>query len=101
MGDFLLIFLFVLLAWLWWDSQRCRLIATQAAINACNSANLQFLDGTVHLRRYWPIRTGRHSIGLCRLYFFEYSNDGNQRSVGRLVLVGNKIFEVETNAFAK
>lgn len=100
MTDFLMLLVVALLVWVWWDSQQCRLIATQAAITACNNFNLQFLDGTVHLRKYWPIRSKKFGISMCRLYFFEYSDDGNQRAAGRLVLVGKQIFEVKTNAYA-
>jgi len=100
MTDFLLLLLVALLVWIWWDSQRCRVIATQAAINACQEANLQFLDGTVHLRKYWPVHSDKYLLQWCRLYFFEYSSDGSQRTLGRLVLIGNRIFEVELNAFS-
>ena len=101
MTDFLLLLLFAFVGLLLWDSQQCRMIATQAAIAACNKANLQFLDGTVHLHKYWLLRTDKIALRLCRLYLFEYSNDGNQRSIGRLVLVGKKIFEVAINAFCE
>jgi len=101
MTDFLFLLIFAVIGWAWWNSQQSRLIATQAAINACNKEHLQFLDGTVHLHKYWPIRTGKYSLQLCRLYLFEYSHDGNQRASGRLVLVGNKIFEVKINAYAE
>lgn len=101
MSDFFILLCFALIGWLWWDSQQCRMIATQAAIAACNKENLQFLDGTVHLRKYWPIRTSKYALQLCRLYFFEYSDDGSHRSAGRLVLIGQKIFEVKINAYAE
>lgn len=99
MGNFLFLLLVAIGAVFWWQSQKSRQAATQAAVQACNRSNLQFLDGTVHLRKYWPMRTGNRSIQLCRLYFFEYSNDGSQRLTGRLVLVGTRIIEVELDAY--
>ena len=99
MGNFLFLLLVAVGAWFWWQSQKSRQAATQAAIEACNRSNLQFLDGTVHLRKYWPMRTGKRTIQLCRLYFFEYSDDGSQRFTGRLVLVGTRIIEVELDAY--
>ncbi len=99
MGNFLFLLLVAIGAVFWWQSQKSRQAATQAAIAVCQRQNLQFLDGTVHLRKYWPMRTSNRTIQLCRLYFFEYSNDGSQRLTGRLVLVGTRIIEVELDAY--
>ena len=76
----------------WWSSARkAAERAEEVGRNACHVAGVQWLDHTVHadglrLRRRrdgWP--------GLERSFRFEYSEDGEQRHVGRLVLFGDEL----------
>lgn len=76
----------------WWSSARkAAERAEEVGRDACAAAGVQWLDQTVHadglrLRRRrdgWP--------GLERSFRFEYSEDGQERHVGRLVLFGDEL----------
>ena len=59
--------------------------------DACRSAGVQLLDQTVHAT---GMRVRRHAggwLGLERTFRFEYSHDGADRHVGRLVLHGTRM----------
>ena len=95
--DFLDIFGLSFLAaagWLWYDSLRARETAVAATKAACTSENLLLLDDTVAIRR---INLGRDSGGVLRLrrvYDFEYSDTGNDRSTGSLVMLGQRVLVI-------
>lgn len=78
-------------AWLWWDSLKAREAAIRAAKLACATENLLLLDDTVAIRH---IRLGRDSEGalkLRRVYFFEYSDTGENRNDGSIALLGSEV----------
>ena len=88
-----LLFLLLLAAfgWFWFDSLRALEIARKAGKRACDNAHVQFLDDTVagialHLVRD---RSGRRVLR--RTYRFEFSETGNTRLEGRLILLGDKV----------
>ena len=58
---------------------------------ACQAAGVQLLDQTVHARGLRVRRTPDGWIGLERTFRFEYSHDGEDRLVGRLVLHGDRL----------
>jgi len=81
----------VLLAWLWLDSLRARDAAVAAARSACEAEGLLLLDDTVAIA---GMRIGRGSDGRVRLqraYDFEYSDSGNNRIKGSIVLLGRAV----------
>lgn len=65
--------------------------AEEVGRNACRASGVQWLDQSVHAA---GIRFGRGDdgrFGLERVFRFEYSEDGEDRHVGRLVLRGGKL----------
>lgn len=76
----------------WWNAARAA--AERAAAvgrNACQAAGVIWLDQSVHAS---GLRLRRHAdgrLGLERSFRFEYSEDGVQRHVGRLVLHGEEL----------
>lgn len=65
--------------------------ATVIGRNACEAAGVQWLDQSVHAIGF---RLRRHDdgwLGLERSFRFEYSEDGQDRHIGRLVLFGEKL----------
>jgi hypothetical protein len=76
----------------WWNSARA---AAERAIelgrNACRNAGVIWLDQSVHAS---GLRLRRHDngwLGLERSFRFEYSEDGIERHVGRMVLFDGKL----------
>jgi len=79
-------------AFAYWSAARAAAErAGQVGREACSAADVQWLDQTVHasglrLRRGYDGR-----LGLERSFRFEYSEDGSDRHVGRLVLRGDAL----------
>ncbi len=79
------------LAWFWLDSLRARDAAVQAAREACIAEGLMLLDDTVAIARIRPARDGEGRVRLQRVYDFEYSDSGNNRLRGSVVLLGRTV----------
>jgi hypothetical protein len=92
MPPLLMLMILIALGAAWWSTARAAAErAEEVGRNACSAAGVQWLDQTVHadglrLRRRqdgWP--------GLERSFRFEYSEDGEDRHTGRLVLLGDEL----------
>ena len=75
-----------------WSSARAAAErAGQVGRDACRAAGVQWLDETVHANGL-RLRRGEDGwLGLERSFRFEYSEDGHDRHVGRLVLRGQRL----------
>jgi hypothetical protein len=79
------------LAWLWYDSLRAREAAVRAAREICASEGLMFLDDTVVIAGLKPSRDEGGRLKLQRAYNFEYSDTGNNRLKGSIVMQGQRL----------
>lgn len=82
------------LAWLWYISFGSRETAMKAARFACESENLQLLDDTVAIASLKPTRNDDGRMTLRRVYKFEFSDTGNNRRNGSVVLLGDRVVVV-------
>lgn len=94
MTSFLFLLLLAALGWFWFDSLRALEIARNAGKRACSDANVQFLDDTVANIALALVRDKAGRRALRRTYRFEFSETGNSRLEGRLILLGDKIESV-------
>ncbi len=78
-------------AWLWFDSLKARDIGIDAARTACASEGLQLLDDTVSVASLRPARNEDGRLVLRRVYAFEYSDTGDNRRRGSVVLLGHRV----------
>ena len=78
-------------AWLWLDGLRARDAGIAAARSACQSEGLQLLDDTVSLASLRPARGDDGRLMLRRAYDFEYSDTGDNRRRGSVVLLGRHV----------
>ena len=97
--DWLIAIIIAVALWYWWDTLQSKEIARVAGQNACQRATVQFLDDTVELKKFWLRRNTRGHLQICRLYFFEFSSDGSQRYKGRITMLGQKVSEVDMDAY--
>ena len=81
----------LLSGWLWFDSLKAREAAVLAARAACEGEGLLFLDDTVGIASLKPARDGEGRLRLQRAYDFEYSDTGNNRIHGSVVMLGNRV----------
>ena len=79
------------MGWLWLDSLRARDAAVVAARKACASEGLQFLDETVAIGSLKLARNDDGQLLLRRVYNFEYSDTGDNRREGSVVMLGQRV----------
>lgn len=79
------------LGWFWVDSLRARDVAVAAARRACESEGLQFLDDTVAFAGIRPERSDDGVLRLRRVYNFEFSETGDNRRRGSVVMRGRRV----------
>jgi len=83
----------------WLDSLRARERALSAGRAACERYELQFLDDTVSVSR---VRLGRDDEGqlrIARTYTFEFSDTGNNRRHGAIVMLGGELQDLQLEPF--
>jgi len=86
-------------AYLWVDSLRAREHALAAGRAACARYGLQFLDDTVAFAR---LRLGRDEGGRLRLrrtYVFEFSDTGDNRRQGAIVMLGAQLEDLQLEPY--
>jgi Protein of unknown function (DUF3301) len=79
------------IAWFWLDSLKAREAAIAAARNACESEGLILLDDTVAIASLKPARRDDGRLQLQRAYDFEYTDTGNNRIKGSVVMLGHRV----------
>ena len=97
--DLLFILLLAALAGFWLDSLRALETARSAGKRACNSAGVQFLDDTVTVTALTLKRNAAGQMAIRRTYRFEFSDTGDNRLEGTLVLLGARVESVEMEPF--
>jgi hypothetical protein len=84
---------------LWMDSLRARESAIAAGRAACERYGLQFLDDTVAFTRLRLARDGEGRLRLKRTYVFEFSDTGNNRRLGSLVMLGSRLEDLHIEPY--
>ena len=79
------------IAALWLDSIKVREFAVRAARVACAAEGFQLLDDTVAISSLKPVRDEQGRLKLQRAYDFEYSDTGDNRLKGSVVLIGRRV----------
>jgi len=87
----LFLLLLAVLGWFWFDSLRALEVARSAGKRACSNANVQFLDDTVANIALALVRDKSGRRVLRRTYRFEFSETGDTRLEGQLILLGDRI----------
>ncbi|MBL8249034.1 MAG: DUF3301 domain-containing protein [Candidatus Competibacter sp.] len=77
--------------WFWRDSLGAREQARAASARACRQSSVQLLDDTVALERLWWRRDRDGRLKLERLYLFEFTDTGQRRRIGSVLLVGWRV----------
>ena len=83
----------------WIDSLRARERALAAGRGACERYGVQLLDETV---QFAGLRLARDEAGRLRLrrtYSFEFSDTGNNRRHGAIVMLGGELQDLQLEPF--
>lgn len=84
---------------LWLDSLRARERAVRAGRAACERYALQFLDDTVSFTRIRLRRDGQGQLRIARTYTFEFSDTGNNRRHGAIVMLGGELEDLQLEPY--
>jgi hypothetical protein len=84
---------------LWIDSLRARERAVQAGRSACKRYELQFLDDTVSFARVRLARDEEGQLRIVRTYTFEFSDTGNNRRHGAIVMLGAQVQDLHLEPY--
>ncbi|MHB1173591.1 MAG: DUF3301 domain-containing protein [Sulfuriferula sp.] len=82
------------LAWFWLDSLKTREIAIAAAKRACDTDAVQLLDDTVAMASIRLARNPNGQVSLRRFYRFEFSDTGDNRRGGMVLMLGSAVENV-------
>lgn len=99
MWDTLAIIVIILGALLWADSLRARERAVRAGRDACKRYELQFLDDTVSFARLRLARDDEGRLKLSRTYTFEFTETGNTRRHGAIVMLGQDLRDIQLEPY--
>jgi Protein of unknown function (DUF3301) len=86
-------------AWLWIDSLRAREHAIAAGRAACARYGVQLLDETVAFTRLRLGRDDRGRLRLRRTYVFEFSETGDNRRQGAIVMLGARLEDLQLEPY--
>ena len=84
---------------LWLDSLRARERAVQAGRSACQRYDLQFLDDTVAFAKLRLARDEQGMLKIARTYTFEFSDTGNNRRHGAIVMLGGDVADMHLEPY--
>lgn len=99
MGEAAAFLVLVGAALLWADSLRARERAVRAGRDACARYSLQFLDDTVSFTRMRLARDGEGRLKIARTYTFEFSDTGNNRRDGAIVMLGGEVQDLRLEPY--
>ena len=99
MWEALAIILIVAGGFFWIDSLRARERALQAGRAACERHDLQFLDDTVAFARLRLARDEEGQLKISRTYTFEFSDTGNNRRNGAIVMLGGEMQDLQLEPY--
>jgi hypothetical protein len=83
----------------WLDSLRARERAVQAGRTACRRHELQFLDETVSFEKLRMARDAEGQLKIARTYTFEFSDTGNNRRHGAIVMLGGELLDLQLEPY--
>jgi hypothetical protein len=89
--EIIVVVLLVALGAFWLTSLKVREAAVKAARAACETEGLLLLDDTVAIRALKLARNAAGHLRIQRTYDFEYSDTGDNRRKGSVVLVGTRV----------
>ncbi|HEX9432010.1 MAG TPA: DUF3301 domain-containing protein [Burkholderiales bacterium] len=86
-------------ALLWADSLKARELAVKAGRSACERYQLQFLDDTVSFARMRLARDEEGQLKISRTYTFEFSDTGNNRRHGAIIMLGGYVADMHLEPY--
>jgi len=79
------------LAWLWFDSLQVRAKAIREVMEICAAEGVQLLDESVSISKLTLDRDDDGQARIRRVYSFDYSDTGDNRRRGSIVMLGETV----------
>ena len=79
------------LAWMWFDSVQVRAKAIREVMEVCAVEGIQLLDDSVSISRLRLTRDGDGQVRIQRVYLFDFSDTGNNRRRGSIMMLGDVV----------
>src|SRR5258706_15873280 len=86
-------------ALLWADSLKAGELAVKGGRSACERYQLQFLDDTVSFARMRLARDEEGQLKISRTYPFEFSDTGNNRRHGAIIMLGGYVADMHLESY--
>ena len=83
----------------WIDSLRARERALAGGRSACERYGVQLLDETVEFAKLRLARDDEGRLRLRRTYTFEFSDTGNNRRHGAIVMLGGELQDLQLEPY--
>jgi len=84
---------------LWWETLAVKELALQAVRKQCQQHELQLLDQSIALRKFWLRRNNQGRVVVQRVYQFEFSYTGEERNRGQIEMLGRQVGKVNLDAY--
>ena len=81
------------------DSLRARERAVRAGRETCKRYELQFLDDTVSFAKLRLARDDEGRMKILRTYTFEFTETGNTRRQGAVVMLGQELRDIQLEPY--
>lgn len=78
-----------------WHAHGMKETALAATRKYCRQMDVELLDDTVVLRGFWLKRDGSGRLHMWRSFLFEFTSTGEERYSGRIVLLGNRVEDIQ------
>jgi hypothetical protein len=91
--------LVALICWAWYAIMQGREAALAAGKRVCETQGLQLLDDTVAMSRLRVRRSKADGITLSRVYRFEFTDTGDNRRQGVLVMEGTRLAHIQLEPY--
>jgi hypothetical protein len=99
MTEWLVFIALIGIGWFWLESHRVLDLARAAARQFCAGQGLLLLDDTVASTKLRFERDEHGHLVLARTYQFEFSDTGNNRLSGSIVMLGHRVGPMHLQAF--
>lgn len=91
MSEWIILLMLFAGGWFWFESHHVLDVARHAARQFCAAQGLQLLDDTVASTRLRLARNSQGRLVISRTYRFEFSDTGDNRLTGTLVMLGREV----------
>jgi Protein of unknown function (DUF3301) len=91
MTEFLVLIILLGFAWFWLENHGVRDQAILIAKDFCAKENVQFLDGAMASVSIRLRRDAQGRLAIARTYQFEFSDTGDNRLKGTIIMLGKKL----------